>query len=57
MSGFLTHCNKKLNRFNYLFLIASWIIYFASGRGIVGGIFLCLSGLYALVHIIERSNR
>ncbi len=56
MAGFLNHFHNKLNKFSYFFLITSWIIYFATGRGIVGGIFLCLSGLYAMVNVVDKKS-
>ncbi len=40
-----------MNRFAVIYLIASWVIYFATDRGVVGSIFLILSGIYALVQI------
>ena len=38
------------------FLIASWIIYFGTGRGIVGSIFLMLAGLFLLSDFIPEKG-
>lgn len=44
---------KRISRY---FLVASWIIYFATGRGVVGSTFLILSGLFFMTDLIPEKE-
>ncbi len=41
-----------MKRFSTIFIVASWIIYFATNKGTVGAAFLIASGAYALCEIV-----
>ena len=43
-----------MKRFTVIFLVAAWVVYFATRPRIVGGAFLALAGLYAIVDIIQE---
>lgn len=49
--------NMKNTKFSMLFLLASWVIFFATKKSIVGSVLLILSALYLLCDITARIRK
>jgi len=44
-------------KFKYIFLAASWVIYFATGKGAAGSALLVFSGLYLMCDTLYNWER
>jgi hypothetical protein len=46
-----------MKRFSLLFIISSWVIYFATGKGVIGSLLLLFSGSYLLIDVLREVEK